>query len=155
MKEGEEVQSIFVSPSPSRAPALGGADPATKIVAPEVAQQLPVEPPADHQVRPVGLNLRERLSEQEREAFRRLMSSKEYRGVERQMNLFEARAEELKQKAAELVNRRSIPVDEESDVGLAINVLLEKKRGDLRFLSRAMKAIENVKSRFYKAFLPP
>lgn len=44
------------------------------------------------------------------------------------MNLFEARAEELKQKAAELVHPRSIPVDEESDVGLAINLLLEKKR---------------------------
>ena len=75
--------------------------------------------------------------------------------MEGQIHLFEARAEELKQKAAELVNRRSIPVDEESDVGLSINVLLEKKRGDLRFLSRAMKAIENGKSRFYKAFLPP
>ena len=114
---------------------------------------------ADHQVCPVGLTLRE-LSEQEREDFRRLISSKEYRGVERQMNLFEAWAEELKQKAAKLVHPRSIPVDEESDVGGAANQCSlgeerKKRRGDLRFLPRAMKAIENGKSRFYKAFLPP
>lgn len=83
-------------------------------------------------------------------AFRRLISSKEYRGVEGQIHLFEARAEELKQKADELLHPPSIPVDEESDVGLAINLLLEKKRGDrpVGFLSRAIQAIENGKSRF-------
>ena len=70
--------------------------------------------------------------------------------MEGQIHLFEARAEELKQKADELLHPPSIPVDEESDVGLAINRLLEKKRGDrpVGFLSRAIQAIENGKSRF-------
>lgn len=68
MKEGESVHLNFVSPTPSRAHALRGANPATKIVAPEVAQQLPMEPLADHQVRLVGLNLRE-LTEQETDDF--------------------------------------------------------------------------------------
>lgn len=41
--------------------------------------------------------------------------------------LFEAPAEELKQKATKLVNHHSMPVDEELDVGLTINVLLVKR----------------------------
>lgn len=57
MKEGDSVHLNFVSPTPSCAHALGGADPVTKIVAPEVAQQLPEEPLADHQVCSIGLNL--------------------------------------------------------------------------------------------------
>ena len=70
--------------------------------------------------------------------------------MEGQIHLFEARAEELKQKALELLHPPSIPVDEESDVGLAINLLLEKKIGDrpVGFLSRGIQAIKNGKSRF-------
>ena len=40
----KEVNSFRVSPSPFRAPTLGKADPTAKIVAPEVAQQLPASP---------------------------------------------------------------------------------------------------------------
>lgn len=57
-EEGEnEVNSFRVSPSPFRAPALGEADPTAKIVAPEVAQQLPASPanPASSWGRPTPI----------------------------------------------------------------------------------------------------
>ncbi|KAA0035248.1 LINE-1 retrotransposable element ORF2 protein [Cucumis melo var. makuwa] len=115
----EDICTLTGIHSPSSSRATVEAKPYTKIVGPEVVQQLPVEPPTDH---PLGWAQPQR----------------------------KARPKELKQKALELLHPPFILVDEELDVGLAINLLLEKKIGDrpVGFLSRGIQAIKNGKSRF-------
>jgi hypothetical protein len=95
-------------------------------------------------------NKQERNKREEEE--RDLMTSRQFRATERTLEEFYHRVKMKKERVAQLVRTRNIPVHEPEDVSRAIDILLVERVGDLKFLARKQASIENDNSRFWVEF---